>query len=216
MNSKTKTTTNKIVKYLRELSIIVAGVAITLSASLWIGQKSEKKDMKLYLKSIRIELEENMKEFDKVMAYHSLEANYTMYLLSHDIESRHIDSLAYYANICCQSLQTFSFKTNAFEMLKSSGVLRLLDDKELVLALWNTYDELSELKRILEWHFQLKWAAVEKELPRMIDLNFKPEDMVKTPVMYLFYRTGMSVSIRQNCEENLNTLKETVEKLVDY
>ena len=39
-------------KYLREISVVVIGVAITLSVSYWIGVKNEKRDMALHLRAI--------------------------------------------------------------------------------------------------------------------------------------------------------------------
>ena len=39
----------KIGKYLREVSVVMLGVAITISVTIWINKKSEKKDMSLYL-----------------------------------------------------------------------------------------------------------------------------------------------------------------------
>jgi hypothetical protein len=41
--SKFKTSTSKIGRYLREISVVVIGVAITLSASYWVTSRSEKK-----------------------------------------------------------------------------------------------------------------------------------------------------------------------------
>ncbi|MCL2042236.1 MAG: hypothetical protein FWG84_09415 [Bacteroidales bacterium] len=53
-------------KYLQEISVVVIGVAITLSVSYWISRQSEKKDVALYelkkeqcIKENQLELEGN-------------------------------------------------------------------------------------------------------------------------------------------------------------
>ena len=50
------TTIKKIGKFVREISVIVIGVAITLSASYWLSDRNEKRDMALYLTAIKMEL----------------------------------------------------------------------------------------------------------------------------------------------------------------
>ena len=45
----------KIGKYLREISVVVIGVAITLFASFLLTNSNEKKDIALYLSSLKME-----------------------------------------------------------------------------------------------------------------------------------------------------------------
>ena len=60
-----KSKKKKIGKFLREIAVIVIGVAITLSASYWITNKNAERDMDLYLNAIRIELEENIRTLEE-------------------------------------------------------------------------------------------------------------------------------------------------------
>ena len=57
--NKLKISMSKFGKFDREVSVVVIGVAITLTATLWINKKNEKRDMALYLNAMKIELDEN-------------------------------------------------------------------------------------------------------------------------------------------------------------
>ena len=54
----------KILKYLRELSIIIIGVAITAGVGFWINNRNNKKDLESHLIAVKLELEYNAKSLD--------------------------------------------------------------------------------------------------------------------------------------------------------
>jgi hypothetical protein len=58
--SKSKEPIKKAVNFLREIAIIVIGVAITLSASYFITKSNEKRDMRLYLNAIKMESDKDL------------------------------------------------------------------------------------------------------------------------------------------------------------
>ena len=87
---------NKIGKYLREISVVVIGVAITLSVSYWISNKSEKRDMALYLNAIKLELEENIKTLERAIENLEPSVRYSNYLKSQDAKSLNSDSINSY------------------------------------------------------------------------------------------------------------------------
>ena len=64
--NKSKKTIRPIVKYFRELSIVVVGVAITVGIGLFVNNSNNRKDQKQYLNAIKLELEENAKQFDYI------------------------------------------------------------------------------------------------------------------------------------------------------
>ncbi len=202
--------------YLREVSVVVIGVAITLLATNWLTGRSEKRDMDLYLNAVNMEMDENIKNLDMAIAYIRPNANYAKYLESHGRESQNADTLAYYANTCCFTIKDFSFKTDAFEMFKSSGIMRFLNDKELMQTLWETYAAFLLVEKRLDWYFQLKWEAMEKEASSLIDNGVEEEDLISDPIMYGFYIFDIHTPIMSNCESALRTAKEAVGKLEEY
>ena len=197
-------------KYLREISAIVIGVAITLFASYLLSVKSEKRDMVLYLNAMKMELEENIKVLEKATEYFQTSSAYADYLRSNDKESLHDDTIQKYA-INCYTIHTYAFKTNAFEMFKSSGIMRLVSDKELSLAIWDAYADLIKLKEGFDWHDQIKWDYMKEDFSK-IYLDGEIKKMKEIP-MYLFYSLGMPYGILTGCKEALKTSQEAVGKL---
>ena len=61
---KTNLSMQTIGKYLRELSVVVVGIAITFGISNWISNRNSKKDLEEYLNAIRLELNINVEEID--------------------------------------------------------------------------------------------------------------------------------------------------------
>ena len=86
--------------------------------------------------------------------------------------------------------------------------MRLMDDKELLLSIWEAYTYMNEVKTLLELGFQLKFEEVKKELPLIADgrTDFIP--------MYTYYiATDWAYNMPRLCTEVSDVLKETVLKL---
>ena len=60
--NKSKKSIQSIVKYLRELSVVIAGIGFTVGIGLWVNNSNNKKDLERYLFAIEFELEENVKK----------------------------------------------------------------------------------------------------------------------------------------------------------
>lgn len=216
MSNNKKPSTNKIVRYLRELSVVVIGIAITVSVTLWVSRMNEKRDIKLYLIAITAELKENTKKLEFIKRYSQREMLYTNYLKSNVKEARDADSLAYYASHCAFSVEKFLLKSNAFDMFKSSGLMRLLVNQESMLTLWQTYDYLSRVETGLDWIADHKWEQIKIEMSRIGEGTMSTEDLINTPIMYDFYIFDMYATQMIGIENALNDAKETIEKLEKY
>ena len=209
----TKSTTGKIGKYFREISVVVMGVAITLSASYWIGVKKEKRDMALHLYAIKMELEENVKDVSFLINVLKPELRYTAYLRSHDKKSLDKDTLKSYFYVCYTISPTVTFKANAFEMFKNSGTMRLMNDRELLMAIWTAYDELTLLKQVLDEHNKLRWNFIEKEAS-FFDVDVKGEIELNTIPMYDFYKKiGGYTTIMMISERFLRNIEKMILRL---
>ena len=205
MNVKQKFSISKIGKYLREVSVVVIGVAITLSASYWINIKSEKRDIALYLNAIKLELEENIKTLERAIEDLKPSVRYSDYLRSLDVKSLNSDSISSYGDAF--SVNMYSFQTNAFEMFKNSGVMRLINDKEFLQSLWDMYEGIIGIRTISDWYFQEKWSALKQEIPLLIE-DRKP----KAAPMYYFHLSMPDLMLR-HYEKTLKKSKEMVLKL---
>jgi hypothetical protein len=169
------------------------------------------------LNAIKIELEENINELDSIIKYLLPDVGYSNYLLNVDKDSIDVDSLIHYMNTYSRA-EKFSIKTNAFEMFKTSGIMRLLNDKELMLSLWNIYGVLSLQNEELDWYFHLKWTDIQKEFSlvdkrKLIDEAQFRETILKARPLYDFYTLGVTHSLLNNCYDVQNKTKNTIEKL---
>jgi hypothetical protein len=203
-----KQTILTIVKYLRDFSIVVAGIAVTLYVNYKISNRSEKRDLKLYMSAVKLELEENVRDTEQRIVILKKSVRYAYYLRMHDKESLNADTIQYYQSGGWASHTTIIYKSTAFEMLKTSGVLRLVDDKVLLLSIWDAYHALDNYKNFLNDGYQIKL----EELNRFIHLPDKErEELIP---MYQFYAVStIPDEMLRLCREVLEQLKETVEKM---
>ena len=200
---------NKIGKQLSQIFVIVAGVAITLFSGQWINNKSEKRDLKLYLNSIKMELEEIIPDIESQIIYFEEIKRYSIFLWSYDNKkSIPKDSILDWGggNIV-SSIRYINFPTTAFEMFKISGSMRLMDDKELLRDIWKLYNEIELLQRISDSFNQLKKDYSLKEIE--VNLKEKKNDI---PLYDFFIFHGNSGLLESN-QKIFEKIKEIVSKL---
>ena len=203
-----------IVRYIRDLSIVVAGIAVTLYVSEKVTNSGEKRDLNLYLNAIKMELEENIKIIDEAIEHLQPSLKYSEYLLAHHIDSLNKDTVVNNFNVdLLLTAYTYSFKTNAFEMFKSSGIMRLIDDKDLLLSLWDLYNYFIETKEVIDWNFKTKWEDIKKELS-IIEIG-KNSDLEKPP-LYNYHVMGVPYSMLKTYEEASKKTKAIVLMLEKY
>ena len=139
---KTNFSMKSIIKWLRELSVVVAGIVLTFGIGFCVSTKNSNKDMKQYLAAIKMELEQNADEFDFHAKMFNKSVRYANYLRDNNYTSLNQDSLNYYALTITGDGDgdeygygymlvdsPISSMTNAFEMFKSSGSMRQMKDK---------------------------------------------------------------------------------------
>ena len=208
MQRKVKVSIKTVVRYVRDLSIVVAGIAVTLYASDRVSGRSEKRDLKLYLHAVQLEVEENIKTLNEAIEGLRPSVRYYEYLFSHEKESLERDTLSSYVE-CCYSWSSATFKTNAFEMFKSSGIMRLVNNKELLLLLWNVYGEFGDVKETFDVIFPIKWEDIKREVTMILDGQ---QEKLVAP-MYYFYYMGLPLDLMRPCESALQKSKEMLEML---
>jgi len=201
---KSKISMLKIGKYFREISVVVIGVAITLLAGYWINTGSIKNDVALNLNAIKIELERNAIAFEKYANLLHKSTRYADYVQSHDEKSISQDSIRYYSYTDEDGIgwgdinsQTVLI-TNAFEMLKTSGTMRYIADKELLGNIWEVYTIMENTQKSLDESFQWK-----REL-RIIELTTERGTPVPNRI---FYSLGASHRMELECRQVSEIIK---------
>ena len=199
-------------KYLRELSVVVIGVAITLSASYWITSKSEKRNLAVHLNAIKMELEENALLFEYHAKMFQKSVRYANYVRSHDEKSINQDTIYYYARsndgYGWGLIRTpTSFSKNTFEIFKNSDVMNQMDDKELLFSISRVYRTMEELQIFIEMCFQQK----REEVMRERDLKAEGKQII-IPMQW-FYSNDLPDHMAKNCAEVSDLINKTLLKL---
>ena len=210
-----KTQTNamrKIGKYLRELSVVVLGIAITLSVSVWVTNRNEKRDLALYLNAIKIELEENLSSINDAMVYFQSEAKYTEYLQLHDEQTVNMDTISYYMLTACYHLNAYQLNTNAFEMFRSSGAMRLMKDKDLLISIWKAYNRCSSMEKMFDRYYDRKFEHFQKEaqFSKKGSVDYNDMNYALAVPMYNFYAFPLATAILNAKDDGIKPVKETI------
>ena len=197
---KTKKTIGKIWTFLREVLVVVLGVAITLTASVLINNYKDMSTLKKNLEAVKLELENNIIAVDSCTRTWQSNVDYAKYLKSNDKKKLNIDSIKnIFGDDVFYGINYFSYSSDAFEMFKSSGTMHLISDQQVQLSLWKAYSELNILKQIIDENSKYKFEEIKKE-----SLTCSGEKKIP---MYLFY------TILPIPEKMVETSKETSEKL---
>ena len=207
---KPKKKISKVWKYLREVSVVVLGVAITLTTSVLIQDYKDNKALNHSLEAVILELETNIKSLEYCIESWQRSVGYATYLQSNDMKKLNMDSIrSGYGNDVYYNRHFFSYSSDAFEMFKNSGILRLIRDQQVQLSLWRAYSELNTLKQILDESSNFKSEEIKKDA-----FNASRELIIP---MYNFYaKTGISGEMVKTSKETSETLKEIVLKLEGY
>ena len=232
--NKSKISVKPILRFLRELAVVVTGIAITVSIGFWVNNINNEKDLKQYLLSVKYELEENARTFDYEAKLLQKSARYERYLHSTDEKSLNMDSIIYYSrnnftdindSITYESGYGYGFSyiqfpvdeftTNAFEMLKSSGVMRQIKDRELLSSIWKTYTYIEVTKRNLDRAFRRKEEELMKEISLILDLFVHGKGKIFAP-MKNFYTIGFPQEMVRWCKGTSRQIKETLSMLENY
>jgi len=189
LTDKTKKWKDRIKDFIWEVFIILVAVNITIWFHNWSDKRHEKRDMALYLNTIKLELEDNKKMFEETVIQLQPSVRYANYLRTHDKKTLNADTIKFYAQYYFTA-NTIRIKTNAFDMFKTSGNMRLVDDKELLLSIWEIYAKLADIEQAFNSFMQLKLDNMIKEsqLYSLYDIaSLSDEEILKNVPLYTFY-----------------------------
>ena len=155
-------------KYLRELSVVIIGVAVTFIGSNWISNRQEKHKLESHLEAVKIELEDNLAEIRRGKEYYIKLGQLSRYLISdrpENLSQAGIDSLNFYGDLTViGQFITLTCKTSAFEMLKSSGTMNRIRNSDLSRAILDSYTSLQTAKQESDNYMSMKMAEFRNEI----------------------------------------------------
>lgn len=139
-----------IIPYLRELSIVIIGVLVTLTITNWVNNYNRQKEIKGMLSLVKEELQENLAALEWNQSRWEGEQHIFRLLQQHKDEPNKIpvDTFAYYS-YAIGAIYSPSFIDDSYELLKSSLFIQYIKDKDLLRRLSESYRELRALSKQL-------------------------------------------------------------------
>lgn len=190
---------------------VIIGIAFTFMASDWISSRNEKKDIQRHLDMVKMELENNLPIVQGLSIFYEQTKNLSNYLISiGKQENLQADSLKKYENVI-RNVPIVSYQSGAYEMLKSSGTMRLIRDKQLLKSIIDSYSALEHAQKVGNGNMERKSnklfdVITENELDfELLPLMQKPEN--KPIFNYFSIYTGAEGNF-QRCEQQI---KKTLE-----
>lgn len=155
-------------KFLREASVVVIGVAATLIASGRIARWSEQKEIALNLSAIKAELESNRVSFVGLERVFDKQRAYERFLRSAPRDKLNSDSIFYYLDDGLYQYVMITYDKSAFESFKSSGLMPKMKDRQLMLDIRSMYArldmELEDFRNWEQWKTEIRkrdFASIE-------------------------------------------------------
>lgn len=215
----------KILNYLYQLSIVVAGIVITFSVSARIQKINERQELKEYLELIKDELEsdlyglqmakaEHLKEYRIVGVFEKIKRVYGS-IVPYYVHIVPEDSLLKYQNFPLNT-RNFFYKDDALETLKNSGCLRCMGNKELVAHIFESYRRLEGAKEDNNTFFRDKSQAILSESERFAqnyNSVYELEVMTSSKMAVFVCNTGYLEGLLRDFEATEFWLKKTVREL---
>ncbi len=201
--------------YLREISVVVLGVAITLLAGAWINNHQAKKQLRGYLSAVKMEMQYNLALLEDHQPFYDRMESFVTYLVSHPREDLEADSMEHHSlyrpyNSVINDFFTLAVETSAYDMLKSSGAMNNIKDLDFLQSIMKCYNDLAVQKKNSDEYMDRKLDLLYRCVVEN-QLLFTEFDLLDSRMSELFYFMATSHFLHktnQNCILNLeNTLE---------
>ena len=130
----------KLGKYLKDLSIIIIGVFITLWLTNLISENKSQKDVDMIVNIIKMEMEDNLTRLNSAQQKWDTEKRIYSLIIKHDFNVLNIaiDTLKKHKNII-RDKHSFYVGHDSYEVLKSSLLMQYIKNKDFLRKLSITY-----------------------------------------------------------------------------
>lgn len=205
--------------YIRELSIVVIGVAITLYAGNLINDIKTKRDLKFQLAAIYAELEENLQNVNELSDHYERLTQLRKHLHYHMKEDEAAkvdpamsiaDSIMKYQNTALFTVN-FSYKRDAYNVFINNDETKILADKDLLLEISGCYSSLEELKEENDRYIDSKWLVFHEVYRLDKDFIFSEDfNILSPPLNDLFNFHALNSGLELSTQEVKRQIEETL------
>lgn len=216
-----------ILSYLRELSVVIIGILITMSITSFINNYNRQKDLDGMLSLVKQELYENLETLDWVQDRWEGEVEIFSRIREHNyvVEEIPEDALRKYS-YAIGALYRLSYKDDSYDVLRNSIQAQYIKQKDLLQNLSYTYGTIALLNGQLNSYSDRKRTTMNSIQARM---NMRDAEKAMTGSAYesfnffmdddsfrIFNMIGSSIlseGVFDECRENI---KRTINLLENY
>lgn len=151
--------------YIRQLSIVIAGIVITFVASDAVSEHSKQQEVKKITDMVREELDDNLKSLHFLKTRLQLEQRLFTLIFNHlqDFSKLPADTLKKYTSLPGNDY-TYLFKTQSLDVLKNSGIIPHIRNKDFLHTLFSCYVSLETSQHWINNYYKSKTSTTEKWL----------------------------------------------------
>ena len=147
-------------EYALQLSVVIIGIVVTFAGSGLIERWRVAREVRATMLLVHAELETNRADFMQVWDYQQWEMRACKFLTDNRRDLKRIpsDTLASFDPVYGR-IHFFHPRRDAFEVLKNSGLMSSVPDKDFLLAVTQGYAVLADLEENISMYYQLKLTA---------------------------------------------------------
>jgi hypothetical protein len=143
--------------YLRELSIVIVGVFVTLAGTGFISNVSQEKQIKESMQMIKMELEENLNSINQAEALYLEEISFFRMLIQKQDSLQTIDASILEDNVNAPfKIEDFEYSEDTLEVLKNSALMQQMADKQFILKLLQAYKGCRRISENHKFYYENK------------------------------------------------------------
>lgn len=143
--------------YLRQFSIVVAGIIVTFWGSDKITEHSRQKEVSAMMNLVAEELEQNRLGLKAITARIDIDRHMAKLLLDHKLDVSTIpeDTLQKYYSFFYY-MEDYDYTVDALDVLKGSSLMQYIPDKRLLQDVLQSYYRLYRTRKDINTYFQLR------------------------------------------------------------
>ena len=212
--------------FLLNFLAVVLGIVITFGGESLLSHKEEKRNLNSCLELVSSELQANLKCLDYGDSLMRNELVSAIFLVRYeeDYTKAPSDSLSKLANTPF-TINEMSIYDDAFELLKNTGVLTKIKDKELALQVFRTYDDLQTTMLYYQFFYEHKKqylaAAMNENVKKVLARDTVTaidlwSEITATDEGKQFLREILRFLASYNVSSAYENVHNTIEGIADY
>lgn len=149
--------------YLRQFSIVTAGIIVTFIGNDMITEYARQKEVKATMHLVIDELKQSREQLKGVHKLMDADRHMAQLIVQSGFNKEAIpeDTLVQYYRFF-GNLTSFSYTTDALEVLKGSSLMQYISEKKLLQNIINAYYQLSNAKEDITHYYEIKSDAINE------------------------------------------------------